>query len=342
MGKTVRKSNFELLRILSIMLIMMMHSFGTPLSRANEYAVILVSVIGNIGTTCFVILSGYFGVKCNLKKLARLDIMIIFYCLMGFITDYAISGEMSLRDLVSCIIPITSHRYWFMSCYFFLCILSPFINEYVDSLDKKRLEQLIGVMLLLFVVLPTVFGFDVMQDGGKGLINMTLSYIIGRYLGKFASEMKISKSSGKCFCFLILLCAVNFGLNAAMYAVTGSNANYYARDNSLFTIAEAVLLFLAFRNFDFSSIGINKAAANVVAVYVLEPVISHIIRYFYDYTVFADRGYYVFIVIFVVVCTFSVGTVIEAIRRLVFGKPEEKAADLVFDKILVKVERWKK
>lgn len=342
MGKTVRKSNFEILRIISIMLIMMMHSFGTPLSSVNEYMVILVSVTGNIGTTCFIIISGYFGVKCNVKKLVRLDLMIILYCIAGFAADYAISGEMSLRDLVSCIIPITSHRYWFLSCYFFLCILSPFINEYVDLLDKKRLEKLIEVMLLLFVVLPTAFGFDVMQDGGKGLVNMTLSYIIGRYIGRYASEIRVSESSGKCFCCLLILCAVNFVLNAAMYAVTGNSANYYARDNSLFTIAEAVLLFLTFRNFDFSSNVINKAAANVVAVYVLEPVISHIIRYFYDYTVLAGHVYYVFIVMLVVVCTFIAGAVTEALRRLIFGRAEEKVVDLVIDKIVAKGEQWKK
>jgi MFS family permease len=338
----MRKSNFELLRIISIMLIMMMHSFGTPLSELNKYVVIAVTVIGNIGTTSFIILSGYFGVKCNAKKLVRLDLMIIVYCLLGFFTDYLINGEFSLRELVSCVIPITSHRYWFLSCYFFLCILSPFINEYIDALSKKRLEALIAVMLALFAVLPTIFGFDVMQDGGKGLVNMTLAYIIGRYLGKYAQDWRLAQNTGKCAGYLMLLCVVNFVLNAVMYTITGSDANYYARDNSVFTIAEAVLLFLIFRQMKFSSRMVNRAAANVVAVYVLEAMLSHLLRYFYDYTVLADRWYYVFIVLAVVAVTFLAGICLEALRRLLFGRQEERVADAAVEYVKVRIEKWKK
>lgn len=341
MAKSIRESNFELLRIISIMLIMMMHSFGKLLSGFNEYMVIFISVIGNIGTTCFIILSGYFGVKCNVKKLMRLDIMIILYCLVGFAVDYWISGEVSLRNLVSCVIPITSHRYWFLSCYFFLCILSPYLNEYLDGISRQRMKQLILVMLLLFTVLPTVFGFDVMQDGGKGLVNMTLAYVIGRYLGKYGKESRINLGTAKCLLCLILLLAVNMCLNSAMYRFTGSTANYYARDNSIFTVLEAVLLFQLFLGWSFKSCFVNAVAANVVAVYVLEPVLSHVLRHFVDYTVLADKNWYVFVVLAAVAATFVVGVIVEAIRKIVFGKLEGFVVDQIIESI-GKVKIWKK
>lgn len=341
MAKSIRESNFELLRIISIMLIMMMHSFGKPLSGFNEYMVIFISVIGNVGTTCFIILSGYFGVKCNVKKLMRLDIMIILYCFIGFAVDYWISGEVSLRNLVSCVIPITSHRYWFLSCYFFLCILSPYLNEYLDGISRQRMKQLILVLLLLFTVLPTVFGFDVMQDGGKGLVNMTLAYVIGRYLGKYGKESRINLGTAKCLLCLILLLAVNMCLNSAMYRFTGSAANYYARDNSIFTVLEAVLLFQLFLGWSFKSRFVNAVAANVVAVYVLEPVLSHVLRHFADYTVLADKNWYVFVVLAAVAATFVVGVIVEAIRKIVFGKVEGFVVDQIIESI-GKVKIWKK
>lgn len=321
---------------------MMMHSFGTPLSGFNEYVVIFINVIGNVGTTCFIILSGYFGVKCNVKKLVRLDVMIIVYCLLGVGADYLLNGTLSMRDLVSAVLPITSHRYWFLSCYFFLCILSPFINEYLDGISRERMRQLILAMLLLFAALPTVFGFDVMQDGGKGLVNMTLAYMIGRYLGKYGKETRIPKQSGKCGLYLVMLFLVNFGLNAAMYRFTGSTANYYARDNSLFTIAEAVLLFRIFENLHFASKAVNGAAANVVAVYVLEPVISHVLRHFLDYTVYADGFWYAFLVLLVVCVTFVTGMLMEAARKLLFGRLEGSLVDKMVDFVSVRVEKWKK
>lgn len=342
MGENVRKSNYELLRIISIMLIMMMHSFGKPLDIFNEYMVIFVNVIGNVGTTCFIILSGYFGVKCNVKKLVRLDMMIILYCLVGVGADYLLNGSLSMRDLVSAVIPITSHRYWFLSCYFFLCILSPFLNEYLDKISRERMKRLIFVMLLLFAALPTVFGFDVMQDGGKGLVNMTLAYMIGRYLGKYGKESRIPKGCGKCGLYLVALFLVNFGLNAAMYRFTGSTANYYARDNSLFTIAEAVLVFRIFERLSFTSRVVNWAAANVVAVYVLESVISHILRYFFDYTVYAEYAWYVFLVLLVVAITFVAGILIEAVRKFLFGGLEGSFVDKIVEFVTVRVEKWEK
>lgn len=353
MGNAKRQSGYEILRIISIMLIMMMHSFGAPLSVANDYVLIGVNVIGNVGTACFIIISGYFGVKRNIKKLVKLDLMIIVYCLIGFVVNYGLYGDMSLRELVSCVIPIVSHRYWFLSCYFFLCILSPYINAYLESVDRRTFEGLLGTMLLLFVILPTVFGFDVMQDGGKGLVNMTIYYMLGRYIAKYVSKSSEEKGSfiGKLFgkaagmsqglrgLAFFSICGVNYLLNAGVFFATGSNANYYARDNSLFTVCEAVLLFMIFMNIKISSSIINGVAANVVAVYVLEPVISHVIRHFVDYTVLAGYIWYVGLVILVVVGTFVIGVLIEAVRKLVFSKVEDKILDNIIDGFMVKI--WK-
>lgn len=344
MDKIKRQSNYELLRIVSIMLIMMMHSFGKPLSSVNEYVVIAVTVIGNIGTTCFIILSGYFGIKRNIKKLAALDIMIIAYSLCEYGIDYMLTGEMSLKELISCIIPITSHRYWFLSCYFFLCILSPYINEYIEGLSKKRMEGLIATLLLLFALLPTVFGFDVMQDGGKGLVNMTLAYIIGRYLRiwiydkKESITLKTSKQAAGLLCLII----VNFALNAGAFALTGSDACYYARDNSVFTIAQSVLLFMLFSNIKLKSGLVNAVAANVVAAYVFEAGISHVIRSVWDYTMLADRAYYVLIVTGVVVFTFAVAVIIEFIRKMIFGRAEQLCIDKAADYIEMRKISWKR
>ena len=83
-----RSSNFELLRLLCIFGILMMHTFGgidTSVSFFNTEIHVLVNSIFNMGVTCFILLSGYFGIRFDFKKLIRLDLMIIFFTIFGTI-----------------------------------------------------------------------------------------------------------------------------------------------------------------------------------------------------------------------------------------------------------------
>ena len=59
-----------------------MHTFGgidTSVSFFNTEIHVLVNSVFNMGVTCFILLSGYFGIRFDFKKLIRLDLMIIFF-----------------------------------------------------------------------------------------------------------------------------------------------------------------------------------------------------------------------------------------------------------------------
>ena len=115
-----RSSNFELLRLLCIFGILMMHTFGgidTSVSFFNTEIHVLVNSVFNMGVTCFILLSGYFGIRFDFKKLIRLDLMIIFFTIFGTIAV----GNLGIKALIKSCIPVISRYYWFISCYFFLC-----------------------------------------------------------------------------------------------------------------------------------------------------------------------------------------------------------------------------
>ena len=68
----MRKSNFELLRLFCIFGIVVMHAMGnidTSLSVWNTESHIFVNALFNTGVTCFILISGYFGIKFRLEKL---------------------------------------------------------------------------------------------------------------------------------------------------------------------------------------------------------------------------------------------------------------------------------
>lgn len=330
-----RRSNFEAYRIVCILLIVIMHTFGAGTGQVNTQLGIFINTVGNIGVTGFVLLSGYFGIRLKGKKLAKMDLMLIFWSLVSFAVRIFIGGfdtVFGLKELLTCLIPVISHKYWFISAYFCLCILSPFINEYLEHVGQKRHKQLIIVAGVLFLLLPTVCFFDQTGDGGKGIVNMILAYVIGRYIGIYHKDRVMPE--GRIAALLAGVVAVNFVLNDAMYLAVGNTANYFARDNSLFTMIQAVLLLLFFMQHRYQSRVINVLAANVIAVYVLEDTVKICLHF--AWTMYAERGFYILIVLAVSLTVFAAAVLLEEIRKRIFGKIE----NVVIDKAGNKVAKW--
>lgn len=136
----MRKSNFELLRLFCIFGIVVMHAMGnidTSLSVWNTESHIFVNALFNTGVTCFILISGYFGIKFRLEKLIEMDFMVIFYTVAGV----AVRGDLKAKELILACFPIITRHYWFISCYFALCFLAPLLNALAEKIKKKILKD---------------------------------------------------------------------------------------------------------------------------------------------------------------------------------------------------------
>lgn len=265
----MRKSNFELLRLFCIFGIVVMHAMGnidTSLSVWNTESHIFVNALFNTGVTCFILISGYFGIKFRLEKLIEMDFMVIFYTVAGV----AVRGELKAKELILACFPIITRHYWFISCYFALCFLAPLLNALAEKIKKENFERLLVTMLLLFSVIPTITTYDIMQDSGKGLVDFVMIYLIGRYLSKYPVKLQ-KKRLGMGAVSLVLLI---FILDSVRTQINGVLYSTFSRDCSSFIIMASVCIFLWFKEFEFSSRLINRIAGNVLAVTVLVNIFS--------------------------------------------------------------------
>ena len=288
-----RSSNFELLRLLCIFGILMMHTFGgidTSVSFFNTEIHVLVNSVFNMGVTCFILLSGYFGIRFDFKKLIRLDLMIIFFTIFGTIAV----GNLGIKALIKSCIPVISRYYWFISCYFFLCFLTPFLNQIPEKLSKENFEKLLAVLLLLFSVIPTFGFFEIMQDGGKGLVHMVMIYLLGRYLALYHNR---SHNTGRLFLGLFLSIGFIFLADSSLTFVRGKLYTTFCRDCSIFIIFGSVMVLLLFRELNFHSRFINRAAGNVLAVYVLDGTVQTFLLKWIDFKPYAGSWFLVFLAI---------------------------------------------
>lgn len=54
------------------------------------------------------------------------------------------------------LVPVLTKNYWFITIYFALCPVSPYLNLLVEHLDKRNFQRLLVTCFGLFVVLPTI------------------------------------------------------------------------------------------------------------------------------------------------------------------------------------------
>lgn len=328
--KKGRNSSIELLRILGLVLVFWMHASASYMgNELSAWLSILITVIGNIGVSCFILISGYYGIRLDIKKMMHLDLMLVFYSWTTLILSYIWGVSMGGEEILSCLFPVIGKQSWYFTCYFALAFLSPFLNEMVEKLGELRLRQLLVVMLVIFSGITTIFFFDINEDGGKGIVQMILLYLIGRYIAVYHSAREFK--TGRLVKIFLVTSGVNFCLNGALYVVTGTMQNRYARDNSLFTIAQAVCVFLIFRNFYFENATVNRVAKHVPAVFMFEWTLRSIIsRYVIDYVSFGRENYYEVLLLGIAILLIVLGTLIDYLRVTLFGKPETWVVDKVY------------
>ena len=82
---------------------------------------------------------------------------------VGWKLGYCFNGE-SLLQIVKAFIPVSTNRYWFITCYILLMLFAPYLNSAIDLMNQKQFTQLLMSMILVFVVAPTVLYYSVLGE----------------------------------------------------------------------------------------------------------------------------------------------------------------------------------
>ncbi len=313
-----RNSAIELLRLLCIFGILMMHVFGdlqTPLSTLNTAAHVLVNSLFNTGVTCFILISGYFGIRFSIEKLVRLDLMVIFFSVLGTLA----TEEFAVKALVKAAFPVLTRQYWFITCYFALCILAPFLNRAAEKMTKEWFGKLLFALLFLFSAVPTFGFYDIMQDAGKGLVHFVMIYLLGRYLALYENH---SRKTSRLLLGLLLCVGFIFAADLALTVRGHAVYNTFSRDCSLFIVLASVLLFFLFWQMRFHSAFVNHIAGDVLAVYVLDRFIRAILNDFVNPGAYAAHPALLFLAAGYVLAVMAIAILLNELRKFTIGRLE--------------------
>lgn len=172
-----------------LVMIFWMHAADSGVANGiGAWIDIAVVVIGNIGVSCFILISGYYGIRLDVKKMMHLECMPFVLFLDGTLVSVCVGKCTWRRGDFTYLLPVIGKRSWYFTCYFALAFLSPFLNEMVEKLSEAHFRQLLITMLVIFSGVTTFFFFDINSDGGKGITQMVMLYLIGRYIGVYRAD----------------------------------------------------------------------------------------------------------------------------------------------------------
>lgn len=264
MEEQKRHSGFETMRILSMVMIVLMHGIGhgglgsaAPQGTAAFWIYWLLFILARVSTNCFVMLSGYYLSErkgpVHAGRLFRIGAQVWFYSMLTFcVAVKAGAVPLSAISLLRALLPLTSNGYWFASAYFLMYLSVPVLNAVVQSLDRRQYKTLLLVALLLQSVWGTLFYWATdatFVNNGYSFIWFYTLYFMAAYFRKY----RVTVPSG--LCLLAYLTASAAGLFNRMLALRVENAlhlngfvNTVNGYQALATVIASAAMFLLFQN----------------------------------------------------------------------------------------------
>lgn len=354
----MRASNIELLRIISMILIIM-HHFSvhgcfpfTPDLTFNKVFLQVFGLGGKAGVVAFVMITGYFMVSCSFKlhKFAKLVGQIWFYsiAMLGVAMGLGLDTVTS-RNMMLALLPIGAMS-WFAQNFLVLYLLTPIINRVLRWLQHKYYVMLLVVSTVIWFLIPTALNLwpNVPHTtfGFKHIFSFVIFYSMGAYIKLYGSH--ITKKIGIIFSTIGLVGAFLGDILVDVLAMTNpvymKQIFYFTQnDYGFFQLLLGIGLFIIFLKAKITyRPWINVVASTTFGIYLLHDN-KLFLHYMWD-NALATYQYYDSLVlplyaIFVVALIFVVGMTVDYVRLAFIEKPVMKAITPSLDRIQSRVEK---
>lgn len=277
MTSTIRQSNFELLRIICMVMIVTWHALGhggainnTEISSMNFFIAHILKSLAVVAVNCYVIISGFFGIDSKFKKtkIMNLYAQVLFYSITISLLFWTSDIEqITVEGIIKMAFPVITQTWWFMSVFLVLYLLTPYINKLLKLLNRKEFYMLLITLLLIFVVWPSLpYTKPIDKSKGYSLYNFILLYMIGAYIRIYYKNKKINKYITLLVYLIssILLGVININVSRSL----GYNWGIYSY-NYILVYISSIALFLFFKELNIKSNLINKLSGLTLGVYLI-------------------------------------------------------------------------
>lgn len=197
-----RQLNIELLRILSMLMVLGLHAnfpaLGVP--TADEVLIppnvirVICECFCIVAVNVFVMISGWFGIRPSIRGFLKFMWQVSFFMSILLILQYFLLHEpVTLKNLCS-IFGLYGGGGWFVASYIGLFILSPVLNSFL----KQNSIQNISIVLVCFFTFEVFFGFTYSVpfiSNGYSTFSFIGIYLLAGVLHKIYDKHQLPEAS---------------------------------------------------------------------------------------------------------------------------------------------------
>lgn len=278
-----RNSNIELMRIVSMLMILNLHSMSGP-SINDSFIWQTFDFFRESVSICaihlFVLASGYFGIKWKMKSFSGLLFQILFYfwIIIGVCSLLSIGKPIEASGWQLAVMPFTQ-GWWFVTSYLLLYIIAPLLN-YTNS--KLPLYGRVMFVLAVYVISIKFDYKNIELFASLYLTGSILKTMREMIVYKFLFDINLNRIGYWVLTSLIAsICLYLFALGIMDVTTIKGKLVGWSYSNPLIML-QSVCLFNIFNDLDIRNSWINKAAISVLAVYLIHmhPCIK---EYYYSF-----------------------------------------------------------
>lgn len=338
-----RLSNIELFRIFSMLLIISLHftSYCINVSDLTPFTPTyfigwFIRGIAYISVNCYVLISAYFLCKETEFRVSKVFSLLFetwFYSFLIYLFLLA-SGQtaFSLTGLLNNFFPVLSAKYWFVTIYFGLYLLSPFLNWAIQNMGKSQHFLLCLLLIFLFSIIPTFFFYSKWLDfgNGYGIVWFVVLYYVAAYIRNYITNDHLHKIKNKLWAltavFWILPLLSKLAIAGATIIVTGNviGSSLFYSNNSIIILVSSVLTFISFMSIEIKNRVLEKIilffAKCTFGVYLIHDndLIRAILWAKLHLYVSSNAGMYILSYTIIVIFIFVICSVIDFMRQQLF------------------------
>lgn len=269
--KLNRQSNFELIRIVAMLFIVVRHfcfysGFDSTESDLliNNVWITAVRPLGKLGVDLFVLVSGYFLAgksRVTIKKTAVLWGQIFFYSALIFVFSVLHNpSNYSFGKMVESFLPISYNGLWFVKTYFMFFLVTPFLNMVLNNLSKKVHITVILLFLLCWTLVPSELQEELQYSD---LLWFCFLFFVAAFIKKWENNVKLSPA--KCFLMFGIVFLILGGYKIiSLYDREIMKTYKPYTMNSVFNLLCSLFIFLGFKNIQIKNPKVNRAV-NLIA-----------------------------------------------------------------------------
>lgn len=283
--KKARDSRFELIRIISILLIIFYHitlysgiKFNTDPLSPNLIINIMFGIWGKVGVILFVIISSWFLLdkdKNDSQKIIKMCfkiwltsilLLFVFYIFKLVPIDFK---TISKEVLTPFYYNGYKGNYYFITVYIVFYLLTPYMNILIKNLNDKQLRKI----LLIMLVSVSLYNF-VYENIGSHLYEFVFIYFATAYLKRNKNNHLKQKSK---LLFVVSYLTIVISIISLKYIADNYNCKYlydiisrfYSRDYFLLHLLSFSLFYMILSLKPFVSKTLNTLSKHTLGVYII-------------------------------------------------------------------------